>query len=65
MPFISFFVAAAAQVDIGTVARDLHLDKYMWLDSPVGAWVEHRSPSQLILGEVDTPIRRHQKGVCP
>ena len=62
---ITLFYSLSAKVDLGPVARQFRTEKYIRLDSPVGAWIEHSRPPELILGKVEITIRSHRKRIRP
>ena len=55
----------SAKIDLGPVARQSRPEKYIRLDSPVGAGIEHSRPPKLILGKVNVSIRSHRKRIRP
>ena len=62
---IALFYSLSAKVDLRPVARQLRPEKYIRLDSPVGTWIKHSRPPQLILGKVEITIRSHRKRIRP
>ena len=62
---ITFSLRLSAEVDLGPISRQFRPEKYIWLDSPISAWIEHARQPQLILGKVDITIWRHGKRIRP